>query len=101
MLTVPPKDICTRAIERFGSGSLGERLELSTWLAGINFALLHHGPCRPYIERLNSRLFDIPAEEFGAFAEEALEGLEGKTLGVDDAQFLDEVDTETKRWRIV
>jgi hypothetical protein len=74
MLTVNPKDICTRAIERFGSGSLGERLELSTWLAGINFALMHSGPCSRYIERLNGRLFDIPADEFATFAKDALEG---------------------------
>jgi hypothetical protein len=74
MLTVTPHDILERTAERFGSGSLGERLELFTWLAGINFALLHSGPCSRYIERLNGRLFDIPADEFAAFAEEALEG---------------------------
>jgi hypothetical protein len=74
MLTVTPHDILARATERFGSGSLGERLEVFTWLAGINFALLHHGPCSRYIERLNGRLFDIPADEFAAFATDALEG---------------------------
>jgi hypothetical protein len=74
MLTVAPKDICTRAIERFGPGSLDDRRQLFTWLAGINFAFLHCGPCHPYIERLNGRLFDIPADEFAAFATDALEG---------------------------
>jgi hypothetical protein len=74
MLTVTPKDICPRAIDRFGLGSLANRLELFTWLAGINFALLHSGPCFRYIKRLNGRLFDIPADEFAAFATDALEG---------------------------
>jgi hypothetical protein len=76
MLT--PKDICTRAIERFGPGSLDDRRQLFTWLAGINFAFLHSGPCSCYIERLNGRLFDIPTAEFPAFATDALEGLEGE-----------------------
>jgi hypothetical protein len=78
MLTVTPKDILERAPERFGSGSMGERLELFTWLAGINFALLHRGPCSRYIERLNGRLFDIPADEFAAFAKDALDSVEGE-----------------------
>jgi hypothetical protein len=78
MLTVTPKDILARTAERFGSGSLGERLELFTWLAGINFALLHYGPCSRYIERLNGRLFDIPADEFTAFATDALDSVEGE-----------------------
>jgi hypothetical protein len=76
MLT--PKDICPRAIARFGSGSMANRLELFTWLAGINFAHLHRGPCSRYIERLNGGIFDIPADEFAAFAQDALEGLEGE-----------------------
>jgi hypothetical protein len=78
MLTVTPKDIYPRAIARFGYGSMDDRRQLFTWLAGINFAYMHHGRCSRYIDRLNSRLFDIPAEEFGAFAEDALEGLEGE-----------------------
>jgi hypothetical protein len=78
MLTVPPKDIYPRAIARFGYGSMDDRRQLFTWLAGINFALLHSGPCSRYIERLGGRLFDIPAEEFPAFAKDALEGLEGE-----------------------
>jgi hypothetical protein len=76
MLT--PQDICPRAIDRFGSGSLDGRRQLFTWLAGIHYALLHSGPCSHYIERLNSRLFDIPSKEFAAFAKDALEGLEGE-----------------------
>jgi hypothetical protein len=78
MLTVIPKDILARTAERFGSGSMANRLELFTWLAGINFALLHHGPCSRYIERLNGRLFDIPADEFPAFAKDALDSEEGE-----------------------
>jgi hypothetical protein len=77
MLTVTSHDILSRTVERFGSGSMANRLELFTWLAGINFALMHHGPCSRYIERLNGRLFDIPADEFAAFAQDALEELEG------------------------
>jgi hypothetical protein len=78
MITVTPKDICHRAAERFGFGSMANRMELFTWLAGINFALLHHGPCSRYIERLNGAIFDIPADDFAAFAKDALEGLEGE-----------------------
>jgi hypothetical protein len=78
MLTVTPKDICPRAIDRFGPGTLDDRRQLYTWLAGINFAYLHGGPCHPYIERLNGRLFDIPADEFAAFAKDALDSVEGE-----------------------
>jgi hypothetical protein len=74
MLTITPHDILARTAERFGPGSLDDRRQLFTWLAGINFALLHHGPCSRYIERLNGRLFDIPADEFATFATDALEG---------------------------
>jgi hypothetical protein len=78
MLTITSRDILARTAERFGSGSMANRLELFTWLAGINFALLHHGPCSRYIERLNGRLFDIPAAEFSAFATNALDSVEGE-----------------------
>jgi hypothetical protein len=55
-----------------------ERMILFSWLAGINFALLHHGPCSRYIERLNGGIFDIPAAEFSAFAKDALDVVEGE-----------------------
>jgi len=75
-LNLIPEDIYTCAVARFRHGSWEERLELFTWLSGINFALMHSEPCSHYIERLNGRLFDIPADEFTVFAKDALEGLE-------------------------
>jgi hypothetical protein len=78
MLTVTPQDICPRAIGRFGHGTPDDRRQLFNWLSGINFAFLHCGPCHPYIERLNGRIFDIPADEFAAFAKDALDSVEGE-----------------------
>jgi hypothetical protein len=77
MTTITPKDICSRAIVRFGDGSTDSRWMFYNWLAGINFSLRHRGPCSRYIDRLNTELFDIPYDEFPTFAKDALEGLEG------------------------